>query len=226
MLSIISFLSVDNLFAFRVNSTKEEDIDDADENGAGSFINNRLHPLLSIADGSGDCVTLLNLYDLYQKNVLGVKADRKEVVTESAWMERYRIHGRAFQYAIQVRKQLVQHCINAGLMEQGKMTQVEQILVRDVDSILQCLLEGFFCQVAVLQQDKLSYKVLNHGHVVRIHPSSVLFYHRQKLPGMVMYHELVLTSKCYMRGVNRIEPKWLQSTIQKYRESMMATKAS
>ncbi len=39
-----------------------------------------------------------------------------------------------------------------------------------------------------------------------IHPSSALF---QRQPDWVIYHELVLTSKEYMREVCAIDPKWL-----------------
>lgn len=41
---------------------------------------------------------------------------------------------------------------------------------------------------------------------VFIHPSSALF---QRQPDWVIYHELVLTSKEYMREVCAIDPKWL-----------------
>ena len=41
---------------------------------------------------------------------------------------------------------------------------------------------------------------------VFIHPSSALF---QRQPDWVLYYELVLTSKEYMREVCAIDPKWL-----------------
>ena len=41
---------------------------------------------------------------------------------------------------------------------------------------------------------------------VYIHPSSALF---NKNPEWLIYHELVLTSKEYMRQVMAVEPKWL-----------------
>ena len=39
-----------------------------------------------------------------------------------------------------------------------------------------------------------------------IHPSSALF---NKNPEWVVYHELVLTSKEYMREVCAVDPRWL-----------------
>lgn len=44
------------------------------------------------------------------------------------------------------------------------------------------------------------------NHTVFIHPTSALF---QKSPEWVVYHELVLTSKEYMRNITKIDPKWL-----------------
>lgn len=47
---------------------------------------------------------------------------------------------------------------------------------------------------------------MSEGTPVYIHPSSALF---SKQPEWVIYHELVMTSKEYMREVMYIEPKWL-----------------
>jgi len=41
---------------------------------------------------------------------------------------------------------------------------------------------------------------------VFIHPSSAMF---NRQPDWCIYHELVLTSKEYMREVTAIDPKWL-----------------
>jgi ATP-dependent RNA helicase DHX8/PRP22 len=48
---------------------------------------------------------------------------------------------------------------------------------------------------------------------VFIHPSSALF---DKNPEWVIYHELVMTSKEYMREVLSIDPKWLLEAAPKY----------
>ena len=50
------------------------------------------------------------------------------------------------------------------------------------------------------------YKTLVDGNPVYIHPSSALF---NKNPEWVIYHELVLTTKEYMRNVLVLDPKWL-----------------
>ena len=50
------------------------------------------------------------------------------------------------------------------------------------------------------------YRTLVDSQMVSIHPSSSLF-HRQ--PEWVVYHEVVQTTKEYMREVTAIDPKWL-----------------
>ncbi|CAB4054170.1 DHX8 [Lepeophtheirus salmonis] len=50
------------------------------------------------------------------------------------------------------------------------------------------------------------YRTLVDSQIVAIHPSSSLF-HRQ--PEWVVYHEVVQTTKEYMREVTAIDPKWL-----------------
>lgn len=54
---------------------------------------------------------------------------------------------------------------------------------------------GYFYHTARLQRDG-SYRTLKNPTTVHIHPSSSL---REALPRWVVYHELVLTSKEFMR---------------------------
>ena len=56
------------------------------------------------------------------------------------------------------------------------------------------------------QEEGGCYRTLVENQQVYIHPSSALF---QKQPDWVIYHELVMTSKEYMREVTAIDPKWL-----------------
>ena len=75
------------------------------------------------------------------------------------------------------------HSLNGLTKEAGELTSDESIKKRQ---------EG--------------YRTMVEGSPVSIHPSSALF---NKNPEWLVYHELVLTSKEYMRNVMAIEPKWL-----------------
>ena len=57
------------------------------------------------------------------------------------------------------------------------------------------------------------YKTLVEGTTVYMHPSSSLFNNN---PQWVIYHELVLTTKEYMRSVCAIDPKWLIELAPKF----------
>ena len=61
------------------------------------------------------------------------------------------------------------------------------------------------CEVASGSCEWQGYKTVVEQTPVFIHPSSALF---QRQPDWVIYHELELTSKEYMREVS-IDPKWL-----------------
>ncbi|BFZ58398.1 hypothetical protein PYCC9005_005460 [Savitreella phatthalungensis] len=75
----------------------------------------------------------------------------------------------------------------------------------DPEAIRRALTRGFFYNAAKLAKDG-SYKNLKTSQQVFIHPSSVL--HTLK-PKYVLYHELVLTTKEYMRSCLDTRPEWL-----------------
>ena len=67
------------------------------------------------------------------------------------------------------------------------------------------------------------YKTLTDNNPVYIHPSSALF---NKNPEWVIYHELVLTTKEYMRNVLTLDPKWLVELAPAYYKQGDPTKLS
>jgi ATP-dependent RNA helicase DHX8/PRP22 len=134
----------------------------------------------------GDHLTLLTVYEIWKANQ---KSDH--------WCHDNFIHARAMKRAHDVRKQLL------TIMERYKLP----ILCAngDFSKIRKAICAGFFAHAA-RRDPKEGYKTLVEGQSVFIHPSSALF---NKNPEWVIYHELVLTSKEYMREVCAIEPKWL-----------------
>ncbi|KAG5229791.1 pre-mRNA-splicing factor ATP-dependent RNA helicase [Salix suchowensis] len=70
----------------------------------------------------------------------------------------------------------------------------------------------FFPHSARLQKNG-SYRTVKHPQTVNIHPSSGL---SQVLPRWVIYHELVLTTKEYMRQVTELKPDWLVEIAPHY----------
>ena len=134
----------------------------------------------------GDHLTLLTVYEVWKANQ---KSDH--------WCHDNFIHARAMKRAHDVRKQLL------TIMERYKLPILQAR--GDFSKIRKAICAGFFAHAA-RRDPKEGYKTLVEGQSVFIHPSSALF---NKNPEWVIYHELVLTSKEYMREVCAIEPKWL-----------------
>ena len=82
-----------------------------------------------------------------------------------------------------------------GLMERVEIPITSNS--SDHDAIKKSILAGMFYHVAKLQKDG-SYRTVKNPHSVFIHPSSGLA-KVQPPPRWVVYHELVLTSKEFMR---------------------------
>ncbi|KAI8051663.1 P-loop containing nucleoside triphosphate hydrolase protein [Syncephalis plumigaleata] len=102
----------------------------------------------------------------------------------NAWCFENFVQARSLRRSQDVRKQLV------GIMDRYRQDLVS--CGRNYQKVVRAIAEG--------------YKTLVEGTPVYIHPSSALF---NKNPEWVIYHELVLTTKEYMREVTAVEPKWL-----------------
>ncbi|KAF3331469.1 putative pre-mRNA-splicing factor ATP-dependent RNA helicase DHX16-like protein [Carex littledalei] len=84
--------------------------------------------------------------------------------------------------------------------------------LNDLDAIKKSITSGFFHHAAKLQKNG-SYRTLKNPQTVYIHPSSGL---AQVHPRWVVYHELVLTTKEYMRQVIELKPDWLVEIAPHY----------
>jgi HrpA-like RNA helicase len=133
----------------------------------------------------GDHMMLLNVY----KGYLASRGD-------SRWCQDNSLDGRALKTATDVRNQLVRFC------EKNKLAVTPTI---DPANILKAFAAGYFMQCAYRQADGV-FKTLMGRQTVHIHPSSIL--HGQK-PDCVIYHELTMTTKCYLRNVSIVEPSWV-----------------
>lgn len=134
----------------------------------------------------GDHLTLLNVYQMWKSNKCSYP-----------WCHDNFIQARAMKKAEDIKKQLV------AIMERYKLPVKN--CGKDYDRVRKSITAGFFTHVA-RKDPKEGYKTLVDNQTIYIHPSSALF---NKAPEWVVYHELVLTSKEYMRECTAIEPKWL-----------------
>jgi pre-mRNA-splicing factor ATP-dependent RNA helicase DHX16 len=79
-------------------------------------------------------------------------------------------------------------------------------------NVRKAIASGFFYNTGKLQKSG-NYKTLKNAHTVHIHPSSAMF---EALPKWVIYHELVYTTKEFMRNVIEITPEWLLEIAPHY----------
>jgi len=87
-----------------------------------------------------------------------------------------------------------------------------QLHSKDYAKIRKAVTAGFFYHVSRKDPSE-GYKTQIDNQMVFIHPSSSLF---GKSPQWVVYHELVQTTKEYMREVSTIDPKWLTEVAPRF----------
>eukprot|EP00898_Chlorokybus_atmophyticus_P001287 jgi/Chlat1/2159/Chrsp17S02733 len=114
------------------------------------------------------------------------------------------IQVRSMKRARDIRDQLV------GLLERVEIESESNS--HELDAIKKAITAGFFYHTARLQRTG-AYRTVKNPQTVHIHPSSGL---AQVLPTNVVYHELVYTSKEYMRQVTEIKPEWLVEIAPHY----------
>jgi len=82
----------------------------------------------------------------------------------------------------------------------------------DTDKICKAITAGFFYHTAKITKS-LDYRTVKNPQTVHIHPSSSL---HQTNPRWVVYHELVFTTKEFMRQIVEIKSEWLVEIAPHY----------
>jgi len=150
------------------------------------------HAMRSFWRPGGDHLTLMNVYNQW------VETDYS-----TQWCFENFIQHRSMIRAHDVRDQLV------GLLER---VEIPLTTTQDDDDVRKCIASGFFYHTSRMQKGG-SYKTTKHQQTVQIHPSSCLFKER---PKWLIYHELVFTTKEFMRQVIEIKPEWLVEIAPHY----------
>jgi len=141
---------------------------------------------------NGDHLALLHVFSSWA-----------EAAFSTQWCYENFVQVRSMKRARDVREQLL------GLLE-----RVEMELVSDdsPEPIKKAITAGFFYHTARLQRNG-TYKTVKNPQTVHIHPGSGL---AEELPKCVVYHELVFTTKEFMRQVVEIKPEWLVEIAPHY----------
>ncbi|KAN0123488.1 P-loop containing nucleoside triphosphate hydrolase protein [Russula decolorans] len=103
----------------------------------------------------------------------------------------------------------------AGLCERVEVVVESNSNSNDNTPIQKALTAGYFYNVAQLQKSGDSYRTLKTNQTVYIHPSSSLFQHQPPIKAL-LYYELVMTSKSYVRQAMEIKSAWLLEVAPHY----------
>lgn len=151
-------------------------------------------------DDKGDHLTLLRVWNEWV-----------DVGFSNQWCQDYFIQYKTMRRIKNIREQLLRVCEKNGMKKTGK--DVDSSLVNSL--VQKSIVAGFFPNVVRLSQMGDSYRRLKKNQVVSIHPSSGLYVVKPP-PKLVLYHELVLTSKEYMRNCMIIESSWVKEYAEHY----------
>jgi pre-mRNA-splicing factor ATP-dependent RNA helicase DHX16 len=141
----------------------------------------------------GDHLTLLNVFNQWAATDYS-----------SQWCYENFIQYRSMKRARDIRDQL-----------EGLCDRVEIPLTsnpHETQNIRKAVTAGYFYHTARMSKGG-HYKTVKHNQTVMIHPNSSMF---EDLPRWVIYHELVFTTKEFMRNVIEIRNDWLLEVAPHY----------
>lgn len=143
----------------------------------------------------GDHFSLLNIWNQW------VDADFSYV-----WARENFLQQRSLTRARDVRDQLAKLC------DRVEVT-ITSVGAQDLVPIQKSITAGFFPNAARLQKGGDSYRTVKNSMTTYLHPSSTLF---EVNPKWIIFYELVLTSREYMRGNLPIQAEWLADAAPHY----------
>ncbi|ESQ34269.1 hypothetical protein EUTSA_v10006970mg [Eutrema salsugineum] len=155
----------------------------------------------------GDHLTYLSVYrelDEFLEKKKSAGGANKIDKSMKKWCINNFVNNRSLKHARDTYRQIREHVEQMGFNVSS--------CGNDLLEFRRCLAASFFLKAAQRQLDG-TYRALESGEVVHIHPTSVLF--RAK-PECVIFDELMQTSKKYIKNLTRIDPLWLPELAPHY----------
>lgn len=146
---------------------------------------------------SSDHLTLLEIFNRWAESDYSLQ-----------WCRDNFIQHKTLARARNVRDQLERLCDRLETLIKSKGNEAEKDPQKLTLNIEKAIASGYFPNAARLSKTGDGYRSLKKNQTVYIHPSSVL-YKTKPPPKMVIYNELVLTSKEFMRNVMPVQEQWL-----------------
>lgn len=169
----------------------------------------RKHDYLDLPDGSGwgDHIQLLQIYECWHQTDYDIN-----------WCKDYQLQVRGMKFVKDVRKQLsqiMQKIAKGSLDVQTARRRNES--QQDYHNLRKALCVGYANQLAERMMHHNGYRTLGFKpQVVQVHPSSVLKPDDEgKLPDYVVYHELIATTRPFLRTVCAVNVAWVRPILDK-----------
>lgn len=153
---------------------------------------------------TSDHLTLLEVYKQWEDSGYS-----------SQWCRDNFLQYKSLVRARNVRDQLERLCGRVEILVKSKNDVIERDEKNLTTDIEKAIVSGYFPNAAKLSKNGDGYRSLKKNQSVYIHPSSVLFKLKPP-PKLLIYHELVLTSKEFMRNCIPIQQKWLTELAPHY----------
>ncbi|BGP57914.1 hypothetical protein JCM8202v2_005568 [Rhodotorula sphaerocarpa] len=146
----------------------------------------------------GDHFMLLNVWDQWQESGFSV-----------SWTYEHFIQVKSLTRVRDIRDQLVGLCERVEIFVDGNPNS------SDIIPIQKAICAGYFQNTGRLNRSGDAYRTIKTNQSVHIHPSSSMFQH-QPPPKLILWYELVMTSREYARQVMEIKPEWLLEVAPHY----------
>lgn len=169
----------------------------------------RKHAPLDLPDGSGwgDHIQLLQIFENWDK----VKYDTR-------WCTDHELQVRGMMFTKDVRKQLCQIMQKTakGSLD-VRTSQGRKESQQEYKNLRNCLCVGYASQLAERMIRHNGYRTLGFkAQLAQVHPLSVLKGDEDgMLPNYLVYHELIATSRPFMRNVCVVEMSWVLPILKK-----------
>jgi pre-mRNA-splicing factor ATP-dependent RNA helicase DHX15/PRP43 len=148
------------------------------------------------AHQDGDHLSLLNVYHAYKQNN-----------DDPGWCYEQYLHSRSLKQADSVRSQLARVMERVGVPLVSTPFESPDFYL----NIRKALTGSMFMQVGHLERNG-HYLTVKDNQIVLLHPSTSI----DRKPEWVIYNELVLTTKNYIRTVTDVRPEWLLDLAPHY----------
>lgn len=161
-----------------------------------------------MAEGNGDMIFYLRLFEAWM-----------DAGKDRVWCKDMGLNGKSMSQACNVRKQIQRLIDRADSKKNSSTNRQHRKHLSRMDKVRLSLTRGFACRLAKRLRMHNGYRTLTASSPAlgQIHPSSIQLKVDDDglLPEWIIYHEVLATSKVFLKGVCPVEVEWLYDILDK-----------